>query len=133
MKIWKEKPSKEEVNALINEYFALLKNGELDKAEALIPSAYDDFMESIFLIWEDHYLIHEIPKDSSYEGKEWLNDLSWLKDLTITPIEEWMNDHLIWVDLEYRGEQSGYIGEFLLHQVDGKEDYTLTRKIFKMA
>ena len=85
MKIWKNEPTKQEAEAVITEYFQLLQNGKLDEATAMIGSAYDDWLDTLFVVWEDHYLIHEIPKDSSFEGKEWLNDLTWLKDLTIKP------------------------------------------------
>lgn len=131
MKIWKEKPANQEVEAVITEYFQLLQNGKLDDATELIGSEYDDWLDSLFVVWEDHYLIHEIPKDSSFDGKEWLNDLTWLKDLTIKPEMEWINDAYVWADFIYRGEPSGYVGEFCVKQIDG--GYTVKRVIFKMA
>lgn len=131
MKTWKSKPEKQEVEALITGYFQLIQNGKLDEANELIGGAYDDWLDTLFVVWEDHYLIHEIPKDSSFEGKEWLNDLTWLKDLTIKPEMEWINDNYIWADFIYRGVPSGYIGEFGIHQTD--EGYTVKRMIFKMA
>lgn len=131
MKTWKEEPGKQEVEALITEYFQLFQNGKLDEANELIGGAYDDWLDTLFVVWEDHYLIHEIPKDSSFEGKEWLNDLTWLKDLTIKPEMEWINPKYVWADFIYRGEPSGYIGEFSIQQID--EGYTVKRMIFKMA
>lgn len=131
MKTWTNEPAKSEVEASIAEYFQLLQNGKLDEANALIGSEYDDWLDSLFVVWEDHYLIHEIPKDSSFEGKEWLNDLTWLKDLTIKPEMEWINDSYVWADFIYRDEPSGYIGEFCIKKID--EKYTVKRVIFKMA
>ncbi|MVT09302.1 hypothetical protein [Chitinophaga tropicalis] len=131
MKIWKEQPANQEVEAVIAEYFQLLQNGKLDEATELISSEYDDWLDSLFVVWQDHYLIHEIPKDSSFDGKEWLNDLSWLKDLTIKPEMEWINDKYVWADFIYRDEPSGYVGEFCVKQID--EGYTVKRVIFKMA
>jgi len=129
--IWKTKPSHEEVEALVNEYFKLLISGQLDKAEALINSEYEDFHESLFTVWEDHYLIHKEPKDSSFEGKEWLNDLNWLKNLSIKPEMEWMSDDVVWADFIYRGKPSGYIGEFGIQETDG--GFTVKRTGFQMA
>jgi len=131
MKTWKNEPTHEEVEATITEYFQLLRNGKLDEATEMVSSAYDDWLDTLFLVWEDHYLIHEIPKDSSFDGKEWLNDLTWLKDLTIKPEMEWINDKYVWADFIYRGEPSGYIGEFSIQKVE--EGYTVRREIFKMA
>ncbi|PWV46530.1 hypothetical protein [Chitinophaga sp. S165] len=131
MKTWTNEPAKPEVEALISEYFQLLQNGKLDDATELIGSEYDDWLDSLFVVWEDHYLIHEIPKDSSFDGKEWLNDLTWLKDLTIKPEMEWINDRYVWADFIYRDEPSGYVGEFCIKKID--EGYTVKRVIFKMA
>jgi hypothetical protein len=129
--IWKTKPSHEEVEALVNDYFKLLNSGQLDQAESLIPSEYEDWHESIFTVWEDHYLIHEIPNDSSFEGNEWLNDRGWLKNLTIKPEMEWMNDDIVWADFVYRKKVSGYIGEFVIQETDG--GFTVKRTSFQMA
>lgn len=131
MKIWNNEPGKQEVEALITEYFQLLQKGKLDEATDMIGSAYDDWLDTLFVVWQDHYLIHEIPTDSSFDGKEWLNDLTWLKDLTIKPEMEWINDSYVWADFIYRGEPSGYIGEFSIKKTD--EGYTVRREIFKMA
>jgi len=131
MKTWTNEPSNQEVEATITEYFQLLQNGKLDEATALISCEYDDWLDTLFMVWEDHYLIHEIPKDSSFEGKEWLNDLKWLQDLTIKPEMEWINPKFVWADFIYRGEPSGYIGEFAVQPIDG--GYTVKRMIFKMA
>lgn len=131
MKIWKSKPDPKEVETLISEYFQLLQNGKLNEATELVESEYDDWLDTLFVVWEDHYLIHEIPKDSSFDGKEWLNNLEWLKDLAIQPEMEWLNDSTIWVDFLYRGEPSGYIGEFAIQKVE--DGFTVKRVIFKMA
>jgi hypothetical protein len=131
MKIWKEEPGKQEVETLITEYFQLLQNGELDKAVDLIGSEYDDWLDTLYMVWQDHYLIHEIPKDSSFEGEEWLKDLAWLKDLTIKPEMEWINPKFVWADFIYKGEPSGYIGEFSIQPTEG--GYIVKRMIFKMA
>src|SRR5689334_12261548 len=112
MKLWKDRPSNQEVEDLLKTYFKHLQNGELDQALALVTNAYDDWEGTLYTVWQDHYLIHEIPNDSTFEGREWIDNLNWLKDLTIQPTMEWMNDNIIWVDFIYRGEPSGYIGEF---------------------
>jgi hypothetical protein len=132
MKVWKEEPAKEEVEVLIAEYFKHLQNGELDKAVALIDSEYGDWEDTLFVVWEDHYLIHEIPKDKSFEGREWFNNLAWLKDLTIKPEMEWINEKIVWTDFIYRGEPSGYIGEFAIQENEAG-GYHVQRMIFKMA
>lgn len=131
MKIWKDKPSKQAVEDLLKTYFQHLQNGEIDKALSLTSNAYDDWEDTLYVVWQDHYLIHEIPKDNTFEGREWINDLGWLKDLTIQPTPEWLSDDMVWVDFVYRGEPSGYIGEFRVIKND--EGYHVERTIFKMA
>jgi hypothetical protein len=131
MKIWKEKPSQQETEKFLADYFNLLQHGELEKVETLTTHAYSDWLDTLYLVWQDHYLIHEIPADNSFEGKEWLTQLGWLKDLEIKPEMEWLNDNTVWVDFIYKGEPSGYIGEFRVKQND--EGYSVERVIFKMA
>ncbi|MBT1712103.1 hypothetical protein KK062_27930 [Fulvivirgaceae bacterium PWU5] len=131
MKIWKEKPSKQEVEEFLTEYFKHLQHGELKNVQELTTHAYSDWLDTLYVVWQDHYLIHEIPTDSSFEGKEWLTKLDWLNDLTIKPEMEWLDDNTVWVDFIYKGEPSGYIGEFRLkHDENG---YFMERVIFKMA
>ncbi len=131
IQIWNEMPSKPEVEAFIKSFFKTLQSGDLQKAQSMMGHAYPDWNESIYTTWQDHYLIHEIPKDSSYEGGEWKTDLKWLKDLTIQDKIEWMKDDLLWVDFLFRGQPSGYIGEFAIKKND--EGYFIQRNIFRMA
>jgi hypothetical protein len=131
MKLWKDRPSNQEVEDLLKTYFKHLQNGELDQALALVTNAYDDWEGTLYTVWQDHYLIHEIPNDSTFEGREWIDNLNWLKDLTIQPTMEWMNDNIIWVDFIYRGEPSGYIGEF--HVKNNNEGHFIERTVFRMA
>lgn len=131
MKTWNEKPTQTEIAQFVGDFFVQLQNGEIEKAKTSVAHAYDDWEETLFTVWEDHYLIHEIPKDNSFEGKEWLNNLEWLKDLTIQEEVEWLNEETLWVDFLYRDEPSGYIGEFQLKKNDA--GYYLQRNIFKMA
>jgi len=131
MKLWKDRPSNEEVEDLLKTYFKHLQNGELDQALALITNAYDDWEHTLYTVWQDHYLIHEIPEDSTFEGREWIDNLNWLKDLTIQPTIEWMNDNIAWVDFIYRGEPSGYIGEF--HVKSNSKGHFIERTVFRMA
>ncbi|AKV01637.1 hypothetical protein AKJ09_08300 [Labilithrix luteola] len=130
-KIWKEKPSHDDVRRFLHGFFEQLRAGKVEEAKALVGHAYEDWNESLFTVWQDHYLIHEIPKDSSFEGREWDTNRAWLSDLTIKDDIEWVNDDCAWVDFIYRGDPSGYIGEFAVKQdADG---YFVQRTIFKMA
>ncbi|MEY4561638.1 MAG: hypothetical protein RLZZ618_915 [Pseudomonadota bacterium] len=126
-----QKPSNEEVEKIITSFFALLQAGEIEKAHGLVEHAYNDWEESIHLVWEDHHLIHESVDDSSFEGRAWINDRAWLKDLTIKDSMEWINEDYVWADLIYRGKASGYIAEFSVQK--GDDGYFVQRMIFKMA
>jgi hypothetical protein len=133
MKTWKDKPSDDEVRVELQAFFDTLRTGKLDEAEAMVAHAYPDWNESIYALFQDHYLIHATPADSSFEGNAWKTDRAWLADLTIGDNVEWMgkNRNVLWVDIVYRGEASGYVGEFMLQS--GDVGFFLERQAFKMA
>lgn len=140
LKTWNEAPSEEEVKDAIKEFFIYLKNGELENAENYVKHQYEDWLDTIFVIWEDHYLIHETPNDSSFEGKEWLNNVEWLKDLDI--VEDDFNIYLpnekrkntvVDIGLQYRNEPSGYAAAFTIRQDEENNKYYLERGLIAMA
>ena len=124
-------PPREAVQAVIKAFFGHLQAGDLAAAQRHVGHEYPDWDESIYTVWQDHYLIHATPKDSSFEGREWQNDTAWLRDLAIKDEFEWLSDDRVWVDFLYRGNPSGYIGEFVVAPRAGGFD--VRRVIFRMA
>ncbi len=124
LKTWKEKPSELEVQNLVKEFFTYLQKSELDNAKNIVAHSYDDWDESIHVIWRDHYLIHESAADESFEGKEWLINLDWLKNLGILDDFNWYeeknNSRYFDVSVTYLGEPSGFAAQFYLKK---NEDY----------
>ncbi len=138
LKTWNKNPAESEIKNAVEQFFDYLKNGELDNAKNYVKHADDDWLDTIFAIWQDHYLIHETPKDSSFEGKEWLNDLNWLKDLDV--VKDDFNIYMpngkrkntsVDIGLQYRDEPSGYAAAFTVKNKDGK--YYLERGLIAMA
>jgi hypothetical protein len=135
LKTWKEKPTEPEVQKVVEDFFAYLKKGELDNAKNIVDHVYDDWEESIHVIWRDHYLIHEIAKDESFEGKEWLNNLEWLNNVAILDDYMWAeengNTRYFDVSLTYLGEPSGFAAQFYL--VKNDDHYFVKRGLIDMA
>jgi hypothetical protein len=131
MQTWPQPPSKEEVERVIKTFFGHLQAGRFAEAHDSVGHACDDWEDTLYTVWQDHHLIHAIPKDNSFEGREWATDLAWLKDLSILDKMEWMSEDRVWADLTFKGEPSGYIGEFCIEPVP--EGYRVQRVILKMA
>ena len=134
-KTWKEKPTELEVQKVVEDFFAYLKKGELDNARKSVDHLYDDWEESIHVIWRDHYLIHEIAQDESFEGKEWLNNLEWTKNLGILDDFLWAdengNTRYLDVSVTYMDEPSGFAAQFYL--VKNDDHYVVKRGLIDMA
>ncbi|MCP2025547.1 hypothetical protein L1276_000687 [Flavobacterium sp. HSC-32F16] len=134
-KTWKEKPTELEAQNAVEDFFAYLKKGELENAKNSVDHLYDDWEESIHVIWRDHYLIHEIAKDESFEGKEWLNNLEWTKNLGILDDYMWAdengNSRYFDVSVTYLGEPSGFAAQFYL--VKNEDHYVVKRGLIDMA
>lgn len=135
LKTWKEKPTEQEVQNLVEEFFAYLKKGELDNAKNIVDHVYDDWEESIHVIWRDHYLIHEIAEDESFEGREWINNLEWTQNLGILDdfiwYEEKGNSRYFDVSVTYMDEPSGFAAQFYL--VKNDDHYVVKRGLIDMA
>lgn len=134
-KTWKEKPTELEAQKTVEDFFAYLKKGELENAKNSVDHLYDDWEESIHVIWRDHYLIHEIAQDESFEGKEWLNNLEWTKNLGILDDYMWAdengNSRYFDVSVTYLGEPSGFAAQFYL--VKNDDNYVVKRGLIDMA
>ncbi len=131
MKKWNQPPIKVDVEAELKKFFALLQEGKLDAAEATVAHHSNDWESQIWSLWQDTYLIYleELGKDvedDSFEGKGWLKDLSWLKDLGIEKTFHWdtegecvnaEGDHLF-INLTYRGEILDVSGVFQVVKED---------------
>ncbi|MFB9080812.1 hypothetical protein ACFFLS_21955 [Flavobacterium procerum] len=134
-KTWKEKPTEVEAQRAVEVFFAYLKKGELENAKNSVDHLYNDWEESIHVIWRDHYLIHEIAEDESFEGKEWLTNLEWLGNLDILDDFMWAdengNSRYFDVSLTYLGEPSGFAAQFFL--VKNDDHYVLKRGLIDMA
>jgi len=135
LKTWKEKPTEQEVQHLVEEFFAYLKKGELDNAKNIVDHVYDDWEESIHVIWRDHYLIHEIAEDESFEGREWINNLEWTQNLGILDDFMWHeekgNSRYFDVSVTYMDEPSGFAAQFYL--VKNDDHYLVKRGLIDMA
>ncbi|MFD1605640.1 hypothetical protein ACFSJW_03490 [Flavobacterium artemisiae] len=135
-KTWKEKPTELEAQKAVEDFFAYLKKGELDNARKSVDHLYDDWEESIHVIWRDHYLIHEIAEDESFEGKEWLNNLEWTQHLGILDDFMWAeennsNTRYFDVSVTYMDEPSGFAAQFYL--VKNDDHYVVKRGLIDMA
>lgn len=132
MKTWSEKPSNDEVLALVKSFIETLAAGKIEEAEAMVGHAYEDWNENVYNLFQDHYLIHATPPDSSFEGNWWKTNRAWLADVAMQG-GEWMgkNKNVLWVDIVYRGEPSGYIGEFQV--VDEEGGFAVQHNAFRMA
>lgn len=134
-KTWKEKPTELEAQNAVEDFFTYLKKGELNNAKNSVDHLYDDWEESIHVIWRDHYLIHEIAKDESFEGKEWLNNLEWLGNLDILDDFMWADENgnmrYFDVSLTYLGEPSGFAAQFYV--VKNGDHYVIKRGLIDMA
>ncbi|MBS7254205.1 hypothetical protein [Flavobacterium branchiicola] len=134
-KTWKEKPTELEAQKAVEDFFVYLKKGELDNAKNSVDHLYDDWEESIHVIWRDHYLIHESAQDESFEGKEWLNNLEWLGNLGILDDFMWgdenENNRYFDVSVTYLEEPSGFAAQFYL--VKNDDHYVLKRGLIDMA
>lgn len=136
-KTWKEKPTELEAQKAVEDFFAYLKKGELENAKNSVDHLYDDWEESIHVIWRDHYLIHEIAEDESFEGKEWLNNLEWLGNLDILDDFMWGDEnenHTRYFDVSvtYMGEPSGFVAQFQLEK-NNDDQYVVKRGLIDMA
>ncbi|KUJ63509.1 hypothetical protein AR687_02125 [Flavobacteriaceae bacterium CRH] len=136
LKTWKEKPTELEVQNVVEDFFAYLKKGELENAKNIVDHSYDDWDESIHVIWRDHYLIHESAKDESFEGKEWLHNLEWLNNLGILDDFVWAEENdrnfrYFDVSVTYLGEPSGFAAQFYLVKDDNH--YFVKRDLIDMA
>src|SRR5690349_9253359 len=132
-KTWPTKPSNEDVLAHVQAFFAALTAGKVEEAEAMVSHAWEDWNENVYNLFQDHYLIHETPPDSSFEGNWWKQNRAWLADLSHQG-GEWMGKHenVLWVDVVYRGAPSGYVGEFQVEEADGG-GFVVQHVAFKMA
>lgn len=132
LKVWPTQPSHDEAAAHVATFMSTLTAGKLDEAYALVAHAWDDWNENVYNLFQDHYLIHETPPDSSFEGNWWKTNRAWLADLTAQGAE-WMGakKNVLWIDIVYRGEPSGYVGEFQLVEKDG--GWVVQHNAFKMA
>ena len=139
LKTWNENPSESEVKNAIEQFFTYLKKGDLDNAKNYVRHAYEDWLDTIFVIWEDHYFLYDTPKDSSFDGKEWLNDLEWLKDLDIVkddfniyPPNEERTKTYADIGLQYRNKPSGYGAAFTIEK-DENGKYYMERGLIGMS
>lgn len=134
-KTWKEKPTELEAQKAVEDFFAYLKKGELDNAKNSVDHLYDDWEESIHVIWRDHYLIHEIAQDESFEGREWINNLEWTQNLGILDDFMWAdengNSRYFDVSVTYMDEPSGFAAQFYL--VKNDDHYVIKRGLIDMA
>jgi hypothetical protein len=134
LKTWKEKPSELEVQNVVKAFFAYLQKGELDNAKNIVAHSHDDWHESIHVIWRDHYLVHEIAVDESFEGKEWLNNLDWLNNLGILDDFNWYEEkgdsRYFDVSVTYLGEPSGFAAQFYL--MKNEDHYFVERDLIDM-
>ena len=135
MKKWKEKPSNEEVEETIKDFFDLLKNEKLDKAKNLINHKFSDWERQIWSLWQDTYLIDleeigEEVEDESFEGNLWEKDLKWLNQLTIENVFHWDEDSVL-VNVKYNNMLTDVSADFSIEKIDS--EYVLTRKIIHVA
>jgi hypothetical protein len=131
MKVWSSPPSYEDVRAYLQTFFDALSGGKLEEAEGMVAHAYQDWNENVYNLFQDHYLIHESPPDSTFVGNWWKTNRAWLADISAQPGGEWMGEKVLWVDIAFRGEASGYIGEFQIVDKDG--GFAIQHNSFRMA
>ena len=131
--IWPTRPSNDQVLVVFRQFFDAVCAGKLEEAEAMVAHAYEDWNENVYNLFQDHYLIHSTPPDSTFDGKWWNANRGWLADFTIAGDPQWMGklNNVVWIDLAYRGKPSGYIAE--LQVVEQEGGFVLEHQAFRMA
>jgi hypothetical protein len=133
MQTWTTKPANEAVLEHARAFFAALVSGEIEKADGMVAHAYEDWNENVYNLFQDHVLVHTTPPDSSFEGEWWKKNRGWLADFSLEGEGQWMGKqkNVLWLDVAYRGEPSGYIAEFEVVETNGA--FALQHTAFRMA
>lgn len=131
-KTWKEYPSKTEITETIKLFFDLLKKGDVESAKNLVSHEYDDWEETLSMLWEDTYLTYESAKGSTYQNYAWLKDLDMVEDgINWYEITEKRKNLNVMVDLQYRDEPTGHAATFVVEK-NSDGDYILSREGISM-
>jgi hypothetical protein len=132
-KRWATRPSPEEARIYLQRFFDALRDGKIEVAQAMVTHAYEDWDESVFLLFQEMHLIHETPADTSFEGRGWDRDRGWLRDLSVKDGAEWMgpDGSIAWIDLAFRGNPTGHIAQFQVRE--SSSGWVIERQIFRMA
>lgn len=97
MRIWTERPGRTDAEAVLRNYFGLLRAGRISAAEQLI----------------DHYLVRHVLKslwtasvdastDEEFAADEWERDLSWLGELDLSDFSWSYTDSHVGIEIAYR-------------------------------
>lgn len=97
MRIWTELPGRTEVEAVLRNYFSLLRSGRISEAEQLV----------------DHYPVRHVLKslwtasvdagtDEDFAADEWERDLSWLGELALSDLRWSYTDSHVSIEISYR-------------------------------
>ncbi|MFE5662921.1 hypothetical protein ACFQ7W_03155 [Streptomyces niveus] len=97
MRIWTEQPGRTEVEAVLRNYFGLLRAGRVSEAEQLV----------------DHYPVRHVLKslwtasvdastDEEFAAGEWERDLSWLGELDLADFSWSYTDSHVGIEIAYR-------------------------------
>ncbi|MFE3587417.1 hypothetical protein ACFXOY_07820 [Streptomyces niveus] len=97
MRIWTEQPGRTEVEAVLRNYFSLLRAARISEAEQLV----------------DHYPVRHVLKslwtasvdastDEEFAADEWERDLSWLGELELSDFGWSYTDSHVGIEIAYR-------------------------------
>lgn len=97
MRIWTELPGRTDVEAVLRNYFGLLRSGRISEAEQLV----------------DHYPVRHVLKslwtasvdagtDEDFAADEWERDLSWLGELALSDLRWSYTDSHVSIEISYR-------------------------------
>ncbi|MFG2173560.1 hypothetical protein ACGFMO_19685 [Streptomyces niveus] len=97
MKIWTDLPGRVDVEAVLRDYFTLLRAGRISEAEQLV----------------DHYPVRHVLKslwtasvaastDAEFAAAEWERDLSWLGELDLSHFSWSYTDSHVSIKIAYR-------------------------------
>ncbi|MEU0029742.1 hypothetical protein [Streptomyces sp. NPDC006335] len=104
MRNWTEHPAKADVEAVVRQYFSLLRAGRIPEAEQLID--HHPIRHVLKSLWTGYV---EASADGDEEGGspaayEWEQDLSWLSELNLADFRWGHTGSHVYVEITYRAQ-----------------------------
>lgn len=103
MKIWTEQPDRTEAEAVIRDYFSLLRAGKTDDAAQLVD--HTPVRHVLKALWVGSVgASADVDLDDVLAAGEWEQDLSWLRELDLGAFDWGPTGSHVYVDVTYRAQ-----------------------------